>query len=135
MPNYPGNHSHSKLWSNGSGVFIFLHGFGDSARGFVSQLPKLLQLPSVRYVLPTAPSLGGMRSWFTQAAMMDASPGSAAVTDSVNYVHHLIRQQIARGVPAKKIFVGGFSQGTENSARASRRISSCVFDVLLSPDG
>lgn len=41
------------------GVFIFLHGFGDSARGFVSQLPNLLQLPSVRYVLPTAPSLGG----------------------------------------------------------------------------
>eukprot|EP00439_Symbiodinium_sp_Y106_P066337 s1222_g10.t2 len=52
------------------GVFIFLHGFGDSGRGFVSQLPNLLSLPSVRYVLPTAPSLSGMRSWFTTAAMM-----------------------------------------------------------------
>lgn len=93
------------------GVFIFLHGFGDSARGFVSQLPNLLQLPSVRYVLPTAPSLGGMRSWFTQAALGGAAPGSAAVQESVNYVHHLIRQQLARGVPGKKIFVGGFSQG------------------------
>lgn len=93
------------------GVFIFLHGFGDSARGFVSQLPNLLQLPSVRYVLPTAPSLGGMRSWFTQAALGGAAPSSVAVQESVNYVHHLIRQQLARGVPGKKIFVGGFSQG------------------------
>lgn len=92
-------------------VFIFLHGFGDSARGFVSQLPNLLQLPSVRYVLPTAPSLGGMRSWFTQAALGGAAPSSVAVQESVNYVHHLIRQQLARGVPGKKIFVGGFSQG------------------------
>lgn len=92
------------------GVFIFLHGFGDSARGFVSQLPNLLQLP-VRYVLPTAPSMVGVRSWFTPAALGGAAPGSVAMQESVNYVHHLIRQQLARGVPGKKIFVGGFSQG------------------------
>jgi predicted esterase len=30
---------------------------------------------------------------------------------TVDQVHHLIRQQLARGVPGKKIFVGGFSQG------------------------
>lgn len=101
------------------GVFIFLHGFGDSARGFVSQLPNLLQLPSVRYVLPTAPSLGGMRSWFTQAALGGAAPGSAAVKDSVDYVHYLIRQQISRGVPGKKIFVGGFSQGGSIAVQAA----------------
>lgn len=41
------------------GVFIFLHGFGDSGRGFASQLPNLLQVPTLRYVLPTAPSMGG----------------------------------------------------------------------------
>ena len=29
----------------------------------MSQLPNLLQLPSVRYVLPTAPSLGGGARW------------------------------------------------------------------------
>ena len=42
-----------------TGVLIFLHGFGDQARGFVSALPTLLKLPEVRYVLPTAPQLGG----------------------------------------------------------------------------
>jgi len=94
------------------GVFIFLHGFGDSGRGFVSQLPNLLSLPSVRYVLPTAPSLSGMRSWFTTAAMMGgASVGGEAVRESIEYVHVLIRREIARGIPSEKIFVGGFSQG------------------------
>ncbi|CAE7944559.1 estA, partial [Symbiodinium sp. KB8] len=80
--------------------------------GFVSQLPNLLSLPSVRYVLPTAPSLSGMRSWFTTAAMMGgASVGGEAVRESIEYVHVLIRREIARGIPSEKIFVGGFSQG------------------------
>ncbi|CAK9022113.1 unnamed protein product, partial [Durusdinium trenchii] len=117
------------------GVFIFLHGFGDSARGFASQLPNLLQMPQMRYVLPTAPSLGGtahsadrghvhvegnigMRSWFTPAALGGGGE-SVAVKESVEYVHELIRQEITRGVRPGQIFVGGFSQGGCVAVRAA----------------
>ena len=31
--------------------------------------------------------------------------------ESVDYVQHLIRREIARGTAAHRIFVGGFSQG------------------------
>ncbi|CAJ1405409.1 unnamed protein product [Effrenium voratum] len=104
------------------GVFIFLHGFGDSGRGFASQLPNLLQVPTLRYVLPTAPSMGGMRSWFGM--------GPGATSESIAYVHSLVRQQLARGVPADKIFLGGFSQGGCVAVRAAlsfpQRLGGCV---------
>ena len=85
------------------GVLIFLHGFGDSGRGFVSQAEVAL----VRYVLPTAPALrlSGTRSWFTTAAMMcGAVVCGETVRESIGYFHVLIRREIARGVPSGKIF-------------------------------
>lgn len=94
--------------------FLFLHGFGDSARGFAGQLPNLLRLPEVRYLLPTAPSAGGMNSWFSFAG--GAAGGARR---SVEYTHHLIRQELQRGVPGKKIFVGGFSQGGSVAVKAA----------------
>jgi len=117
------------------GSFIFLHGFGDSARGFVSQLPNLLQVPALRYILPTAPSRGGvMRSWF-------GSIGGAIDTRIRDYVHHLIRGELARGVPGKRIFVGGFSQGGCVAVNAAlsfpdTALGGCVAaSTFLSPPG
>ncbi|CAK0857138.1 unnamed protein product [Prorocentrum cordatum] len=91
---------------------VFFHGFGDSARGFVGQLPSLLGVPSARYVLPTARLQGGMRSWF-------ASMGPGGAEESVRYAHHLLRQELQRGVPADRLFVGGFSQGGSVAVRAA----------------
>jgi len=118
-----------------AGSFIFLHGFGDSARGFVSQLPNLLQLPALRYILPTAPSRGGvMRSWF-------GSVGGAEDTRTMDYVHHLIRVELARGVQAKRVFVGGFSQGGCVAVNAAlsfpdTALGGCIAaSTFLSPPG
>lgn len=85
--------------------FIFFHGLGDSARGFAGQLPGRLQLPWMHYVLPTAKSMGGTRSWFVGSAT------SGHYDESINYAHHLIRSELARGIASTKLFVGGFSQG------------------------
>lgn len=106
--------------------FIFFHGFGDSARGFAGQLPNLLQLPWMHYVLPTAKSIGGMRSWFTSMGMGGGDPG-----DSVAYAHHLIRSELSRGVPSSKLFIGGFSQGGSVAVQAATsfpdsRLGGCV---------
>lgn len=91
---------------------VFFHGFGDSARGFVGQLPSLLGMPSTRYVLPTARLQGGMRSWF-------AGMGPGGADDSIRYAHHLFRQELERGVPGDRLFVGGFSQGGSVAVRAA----------------
>lgn len=106
--------------------FIFFHGFGDSARGFAGQLPNLLQLPWMHYVLPTAKSMGGMRSWFTSMGTGGGDPG-----DSVAYAHHLIRSELSRGVPSSKLFIGGFSQGGSVAVQAATsfpdsRLGGCV---------
>lgn len=106
--------------------FVFLHGLGDSARGFAGQLPNLLEAPELRYVIPTAPSTPGfgVRSWFDFAAMMAggragmsdpsramADVDNSAMRSSIDYCHSLIRKEISRGVVPGRIFVGGFSQG------------------------
>jgi len=116
--------------NGGEAAMIFLHGLGDSARGWASMLPGLLQLPSVRYVLPTAerlsfpgaPGGGGVNSWFGASVlggMMGGGSvrdtmrgvGNEAMSKSLDYTHHLIRQELRRGTPADRIFLGGFSQG------------------------
>jgi len=93
------------------GVIIFFHGFGDSARGFASQLPSLLQMKSLKYILPTASTMPGtgMRSWGLPGSMGISAAGS--IERSQEYAHHLIREELARGTPSKSIFLGGFSQG------------------------
>eukprot|EP00929_Paragymnodinium_shiwhaense_P079673 TRINITY_DN41534_c0_g1_i2.p1 TRINITY_DN41534_c0_g1~~TRINITY_DN41534_c0_g1_i2.p1 ORF type:complete len:399 (-),score=86.58 TRINITY_DN41534_c0_g1_i2:182-1378(-) len=100
---------------------IFFHGFGDSAGGFVRQLPDLLRLPTVKYVLPTAPAaMAGMRSWFSSMPGMSptsgVSGGDGAAAESIDYAHHLIRQEVALGRP---VFVGGFSQGGSVAVQAA----------------
>jgi len=129
-------------------TFIFLHGLGDSAQGWASRLPDLVQMPELRYVLPTAPTLsfsgmpgGGVNSWFDASvlgSMMGGASmggsmqkiGPAAMEKSIRYCHHLIRQELASGVQPRQVFVGGFSQGGCVAMRAAlsfpQTLGGCV---------
>lgn len=102
---------------------LFLHGFGDTARGWASKLPDLLKMPEVRYVLPTASRSGGMSSWFDISRMM-AGPDlsqvdNAVMRESIDYCHHLIQAELDRGVDPSRVFIGGFSQGGCLAVRAA----------------
>ena len=108
-------------------VLILLHGFGDSGDGFISQMGgPLVAQPGLRVVFPSAPrtQMGGfpVSSWLRLApgvnpAQMMRAGGSEA-SSAVEYVHELIRREIARGVPSRAIAVGGFSQGGLVAVRA-----------------
>lgn len=116
--------------ADGPASLIFLHGFGDTARGFVSMLPGLLRLPEVRYVLPSATS-SGISTWFGLGGGMERS---------IDYIHHLIRLEIGRGVPAGRIFVAGFSQGGCVAVRAALSfpdagLGGCVAASTFLGDG
>jgi len=100
---------------------IWLHGLGADGRDF-SDLPGMLNLPvqmAIRFLFPHAPmrpiTLNGgmtMRGWYDltglEASRKDDLAGLQASSDLVT---GLIHQEVARGIPADQILLGGFSQG------------------------
>lgn len=102
---------------------IWLHGLGDSGRGWSwlpSALGKKKELPDCAWAFPDAPmrhvTLAGaaMRAWFDLDALPVTSGTPASAADfaaGLATVHALIDKEVARGVPPERIVVGGFSQG------------------------
>ena len=100
---------------------IWLHGLGADGRDF-ADLPGMLNLPaqmSIRFLFPHAPmrpiTLNGgmtMRGWYDvtglEASRKEDLEGLQASSDLVTA---LIHQEVARGIPANQILLGGFSQG------------------------
>lgn len=100
---------------------IILHGLGADGEDFVPICHELdlSAAGPVRYVLPSAPAIpvsinGGyvMRAWYDIR-----QPGQGPREDEVGLrqsqqaIHALIEREIARGVPASRIVLMGFSQG------------------------
>jgi len=100
---------------------IILHGLGADGEDFVPICHELdlSAAGPVRYVLPSAPAIpvsinGGyvMRAWYDIR-----QPGQGPREDEVGLrqsqqaIHALIEREIARGIPASRIVLMGFSQG------------------------
>ena len=101
-----------------SASVIWLHGLGADGNDFVPVV-KMLNLPHVRFILPhaafkkvTANNGYEMRAWYD---VFGFAPGSredaAGVHTSQAYIESLIAKEVARGIPAKRIVLAGFSQG------------------------
>ncbi len=97
---------------------IWLHGLGADGNDFVPVV-KLLNLPHVRFILPhalskkvTANNGYEMRAWYD---VFGFAPGNredeAGIHQSQAYVESLISKEVARGIPANRIVLAGFSQG------------------------
>ena len=100
---------------------IWMHGLGADGYDFVD-VPPALRLPeslAVRFVFPHAPMRpvtinGGMvmRAWYDirpdAGARREDEPG---LRQSQRQVEALIAREKARGVPAARIVLAGFSQG------------------------
>ena len=112
------NPAHSIIW---------LHGLGADGEDFVP-IADELELPvAVRYIFPHAPMRpvtinGGyvMRAWYdiligAASAELSASIGknedAAGIIAAQADIEKLIAQERQRGIPAKNIFLAGFSQG------------------------
>jgi len=106
----------SPAWS-----VLWLHGLGADGNDFLPILPELVRRdwPAIRFVFPHAPQRavtinGGMRmrAWYD---IVDADLRNRAdlhgVRDSVAQVEALVERETARGVPASRILLAGFSQG------------------------
>lgn len=119
---------------------IWLHGLGADGRDF-ADLPGMLNLPAqmaIRFLFPHAPmrpiTLNGgmtMRGWYDltglEASKKEDLDGLQASSDLVT---GLIRQEVARGIPADQILLGGFSQGGALSLYLGLRYPSRLAGIV-----
>ncbi|MFN7723783.1 MAG: alpha/beta hydrolase [Rubrivivax sp.] len=100
---------------------IVLHGLGADGTDF-QPFGDEIQLPAVgplRWVLPRAPvrpvTINGgapMRAWYDILGMdLQRREDEGGLRESFALVHGLIEREIARGMPAQRIVLAGFSQG------------------------
>ena len=100
---------------------IILHGLGASATDFVpvARQWNLRALGDVRFVFPFAPELpvtinGGMRmpAWYDILGLdLVRREDEKSLRESSAALKALIDREIAGGIPASRIVLGGFSQG------------------------
>ena len=107
--------------ANPQWAVIWLHGLGADGNDFAPIVPELVRKhwPAIRFVFPHAPvravTINGgarMRAWYDIVGMDLASRAdTAGVDESIQQVNALIEREAARGIPAERILVAGFSQG------------------------
>ena len=122
--------SHSVIW---------LHGLGADGNDFVPIVQEL-QLPQsgIRFVFPHAPMRavtinGGfvMRAWYDIVSQDIArKEDELGLRQSQKMVEELIGREAARGVPANKVVLAGFSQGgviaLQTALRQPRRLAGVM---------
>ena len=100
---------------------LWLHGLGADGNDFALIVPELVRpdWPALRFVFPHAPARavtinGGvrMRAWYDIRDLdLAHRADEVGVAESVAQVDALVAREAARGVPAHRLFLAGFSQG------------------------
>ena len=104
--------SHSVIW---------LHGLGADGNDFVPIVGQLA-LPElgIRFIFPHAPLMpvsinGGfvMRAWYDilSADLAPKQEDEQGMRESERAIRRLLDREVARGIPASRIVLAGFSQG------------------------
>lgn len=110
---------------------IWLHGLGASGDDFVPIVRELdlTGLPAIRFIFPHAPTMpvtvnNGyvMRAWYDiVGADLARREDEKGLRASQAMVEQLIAQEKARGVPAERIVLAGFSQGCAMTVQTGLR--------------
>lgn len=116
---------------NPTASVIWMHGLGADGSDFVPIVRELdlSGCPPIRFIFPTAPTMpvtvnGGyvMRAWYDIFApdlvRREDEPG---LRNSQALVEALIDNEKARGIPAERIVLAGFSQGCAMTLQAGLR--------------
>ncbi len=106
---------------NPTAAVIFIHGLGDSGHGWseIARLPQFSQLGAIRFVFPHANDMpvtmnNGMRmpSWYDIDLNSRNREDEVGLRASQLQIEALIAREKARGIPAHRIVLAGFSQGS-----------------------
>lgn len=119
---------------------LWLHGLGADGNDFMPIVPELVRpdWPAVRFVFPHAPvrpvTINNgvpMRAWYDIRDFNLANRADAGgVEESVAQVEALIAREEARGVPASRVVLAGFSQGGAVTLAAGLRRSTPLAGLV-----
>jgi phospholipase/carboxylesterase len=122
---------------------VILHGLGADGTDFLPLADELglRGVGPVRFVFPRAPvrpvtANGGhrMRAWYDIVAFGgsggNAAEDEAGLRESFAAVHALLDREVARGVPAARIVLAGFSQGCAITLGAGLRYGQRLAGLI-----
>jgi len=119
---------------------IWLHGLGADGHDFASLVPELdlSGCPPIRFVFPHAPSMpvtvnGGyvMPAWYDiLGPNLISQQDAAGIQSSERAIVALIAQEVARGIPAERIVLAGFSQGCAMALHTGLRLQQRLAGIM-----
>lgn len=117
------------------GVMILVHGRGSTAHNILT-LAAEFERDDLAFLAPQAAN----QTWYPQSFLSPIALNEPGISSGIALVKSIIDQVESVGIPAEKIFIGGFSQGAclalETVARHARRYGG-VFGFsggLIGPD-
>jgi phospholipase/carboxylesterase len=121
-------------------TIIIMHGLGADGRDFVpiAEQIDLSGIGPVRYLFPNAPSIpvtinGGyvMPAWYDiLAADLVKREDEAGLRTSRLQIEEIIANEKARGIPASRIVVAGFSQGCAMALMVGLRHAEALAGIV-----
>lgn len=126
--------------ANPSAAVIWLHGLGADGNDFAGLVPELdlSACPAIRFVFPHAPNLpvtvnGGyvMPAWYDiYAPDLVKRQDEAGIRTSEKAIQALITRELARGIPAERIVLAGFSQGCAMALHTGLRYPQKLAGII-----
>ncbi len=121
-------------------AIIWMHGLGADGNDFVPLVKELdlSGLPGIRFVFPHAGTMpvtvnGGyvMRSWYDIVASdLGRQEDERGLRASQGQIEALIEREKARGIPASRIILAGFSQGCAMTIQTGLRHPETLAGLL-----
>lgn len=125
---------------NPSAAVIWLHGLGADGHDFAGLVPELdlSNCPPIRFVFPHAPSMpvtvnGGyvMPAWYDiLGPNLVSQQDAAGIQASERAIVALIAHEVARGIPAERIVLAGFSQGCAMALHTGLRLPQRLAGIM-----
>ena len=125
---------------NPTSAVIWLHGLGADGHDFASLVPELdlSNCPPIRFVFPHAPSMpvtvnGGylMPAWYDiLGPNLVSQQDAAGIQASERAIVALIAHEVARGIPAERIVLAGFSQGCAMALHTGLRLPQRLAGIM-----
>lgn len=116
---------------------IWLHGLGADGHDF-EPVVQMLKIPNTRFILPHAPHMPitanngyEMPGWYDIIAFGgNSKEDEAGIRATQQKIEGLIAQEVARGIPSKKIALVGFSQGGAIALQTGLRHAEPLAGIL-----
>ncbi len=118
------------------GALILIHGRGAMAESILD-LADFLPHPEMAYLAPQASDY----TWYPYSFLAPLDQNEPYLSAALTRISHVMTEVEAAGIPAERIFLGGFSQGaclaSEYAARNARRYGGLLLfsGGVIGPEG